>query len=121
MAARSGFWLATTAVLFAAAFTLAALMAPAYSSGETLLEANPELLARIAIALPLAITAGVWWLLHVACRHGRRLARGVALSVAWTLVVFAVLTGFSIGLAVMPIAIVLVLAAHVTPVAACRS
>ena len=116
MGSRHGFWFATTAVLFAMAFTAWALFSPAYSSGETIVEANPELLARVAIAFPLTITAVVWLLLHAACRHDLRWVRGIARGIAWTLVAFAWVTGFSIGLFVLPVAIVLVLASHLTPV-----
>lgn len=100
----------------AAAFTVWALFAPGYSSGETILEANPELSVRVAVAVPLLVTSTVWLLLHVACRFDAIWARRAALIVAWLLVAFAVVTGFSIGLLVLPGAVVLVLAASLTPV-----
>ena len=40
-----------------------------------------------------------------------------AWALAWLLVVFAVITGFSIGLFVLPVAVALVAAAALTPVA----
>ncbi len=113
---RSAFWLATGAVGCAAAFTAWALFAPAYSSGETLLEANPELSVRLAVAAPLVVTSTAWLLLHVACRFDAIWARRAALAVAWLLVAFAVVTGFSIGLFVLPGAVVLLAAALRTPV-----
>jgi hypothetical protein len=113
---RTAFWLATAAVLCAAAFTAWALFASAYSSGETILEANPERSVRVALAAPLLVTSAVWLLLHVACRFDALWARRAASTVAWLLVAFAVVTGFSIGLFVLPGAVLLVVAAARTPV-----
>ncbi len=110
--------LATVAVACAAAFTVWALTASAYSSGETLLQANPEASARVAIAIPVVVTSVVWLLLHVACRFEVSRARTAALALAWLLVAFAVVTGFTIGMFVMPAAAALVAAAVRTPVAA---
>jgi hypothetical protein len=110
------FGLATVAVVYAAAFTAWALTAPGYSSGETILEANPEVAVRVALAIPLLVTFSVWLLLHVACRLDATRARTAAKGVAWLLVAFAVITGFSIGLFVLPCAVLLVAAATLTPV-----
>jgi hypothetical protein len=118
---RLAFGLASAAVVYAAAFTVWALIAPAYSSGETLLEENPELSVRIAIAMPLLTTATVWLLLHHACRFDAARTRTTAKIVAWLLVAFAVITGFSIGLFVLPGAVMLVAAAALTPVARPRA
>ena len=63
------------------------------------------------------MTSTVWLLLHVACRFDARWARRAASTVAWILVAFALITGFSIGLLVLPAAIALVMAASLTPVA----
>jgi hypothetical protein len=112
-----GFWLATVAVVWAAAFTAWALFGSAYSSGETILEENPEFTVRVAIAAPLVLASTVWLLLHVACRFGAIWARRAASVLAWLLVAFAVVTGFSIGLLVLPAAVALVAAAALTPLA----
>jgi hypothetical protein len=109
-----GFWLANLALAWAALFTAWALFGSAYSSGESVWEANPD--ASVGLAAPLAVTATVWLLLHVACRHGARWARRAATVLAWLLVAFAVVTGFTIGLFVLPVAIALVAAAARTPV-----
>ena len=58
----------------------------------------------------------MWVLLHVACRFDATGAKGAALTVAWLLVAFALITGFSIGLFVVPGAVMLVIAASLTPV-----
>lgn len=113
---RTAFWLATAAVTCAAGFTVWALFAPAYSSGETILEANAEFSARVAIAAPLLVTSTVWLLLHVACRFDATWACRAASTVAWLLVAFALITGFSIGLFLVPCAVMLVIAASLTPV-----
>jgi hypothetical protein len=115
---RQAFGLATAAVAYAGAFTLWALTARVSSSGETLLEANPEVTVRLALALPLLITGGVWMLLRWACRSDTRWAKTVATGTAVVLVAFAAVTGFSIGMFVMPGALLLLLAALRTPVAA---
>ncbi len=114
---RAAFSLATVAVGCAAAFTVWALTASVYSSGQTILEVNPEASVRIAIALPVLLTSVVWLLLHVACRFDASGAKIAASTLAWLLVAFSVITGFSIGMFVMPAAIALVAAAAVTPVA----
>jgi hypothetical protein len=110
-----GFWLATLAVVWAALFTAWALFGSAYSSGESVLEENPA--ASVAVAAPLVLAATVWLLLHVACRYDVIGARRAASVLAWLLVAFALITGFSIGLFVLPAAIALVAAAALTPVA----
>ena len=118
-AGRAAFALATAAVVFAAAFTVWALTAGAYSSaGQTLVEANDELTVRLAIAAPLAVTTAVWLLLHAACRRNLASARSTELWIAWLLVAFSIISGFSIGLFVMPAALLLAAAAHFTPVTA---
>jgi hypothetical protein len=110
-----GFWLANLAVVWAALFTAWALFGSAYSSGETILEENPD--ATVAVAAPLVVVATVWLLLHLACRYDAVGARRAATVLAWLLGAFAVITGFSIGLFVLPAAIALVAAAALTPVA----
>jgi hypothetical protein len=109
-----GFWLANLAVVWAAFFTAWALFGSAYSSGESVLEENPD--AAVAVAAPLVLAATVWVLLHVACRYNAIGARTAAKVLAWLLVAFAVITGFTIGLFVLPAAIALVAAAALTPV-----
>ena len=111
-----GFWLANLAVVWAALFTAWALFGSAYSSGETILEENPERLVLVAVAAPLVLASAVWLLLHVACRFDATWARRAASAVAWLLVAFALITGFSIGLFVLPGAVLLVVAASLTPV-----
>ena len=79
------------------------------------LEENPD--APVALAAPLVLASTVWLLLHFACRYDAIGARRAATVLAWLLVAFAVITGFSIGLFVLPAAVALVAAAALTPVA----
>ncbi len=113
---RSALLLASAAVVWAAGFTIWALTASAYSDGQTLLEANPEAVTRVAVAVPLAASALVWALLTAACRTHNRWARTGGIVVASLLVLFAIVTGFTIGLFVLPGAVALVAAAVNTPV-----
>jgi len=115
---RGAFVLATGAVVWAAGFTAWALTAAAYSDGQTLLQANPEPVVRVAVALPLAASALVWVLLNAACRTNSRWARTSGIVAASLLVLFALVTGFTIGLFVLPGAVALVVAAVRTPVGA---
>jgi hypothetical protein len=113
---RIAFALATAAVVWAAGFTAWALTASTYSDGQTILEANPETTVRVAIAIPLAVSAIVWVLLSAACRGRQPWARTTGLVTAGLLVFFAVITGFTIGLFVLPGAVALLTAAVYTPV-----
>ena len=116
---RAAFWLATAAVAWSVGFTVWVLTASFYEpGGETILEANDELTVRVALLLPAAISALVWLALHIACRDGRRRPRTVGLAGASMLLGFALLTGFTIGMFVLPGAIALMAAAVMTPIRA---
>ena len=113
---RTAFWLATGAVAWAAAFTVWVLTASVYEpGGETILAANGELTVRIAVFVPVVTSALVWLALHIACRDGSRAARSAGLTAAFVLLGFALITGFTIGMFVLPGAIALTLAAAITP------
>ncbi len=107
---------ATLAVACAGAFTVWAHTASAYSDGQTILEANPGIGSELLIAMPLAVTALGWLLLHLACRYDRQEARTAGLTLAWLMVGFSIISGFSIGMFVMPAALAFVIAALMTPV-----
>ena len=113
---RAAFWLATGAVAWAAMLTVWVLTASFYEpGGETILAANDELSVRIALFVPVVVSAFVWLTLHIACRNDSRAARSLGLATASILLVFAILTGFTIGLFVLPGAIALTAAAALTP------
>ncbi len=112
----AAFWLASVAVAWAVGFTAWALTASFYEpGGQTILEANAELTVRIALFVPLVTSAFVWLALHVACRDASRSARRWGLAAASLLLVFAILTGFTIGTIVLPGAVALTAAAAMTP------
>ena len=115
MRGRLAFVLASCAVVWAAAFTVWALTATAYSDGRTILETNPDTIVRVALAAPLVLSLVVWYVLWVACNVHSAAARVVGLVLATLLALFAVVTGFTIGLFVFPGAAMLVGAAGVTP------
>jgi hypothetical protein len=69
----------------------------------------------IAGGLPLAFAVVIWGALHLACRRQSRPWRVVGLTLAWVLVAFSVVTGFSIGMLVMPAAALLLVGAVLTP------
>src|SRR3954470_24731253 len=95
-AATAPFVLATAGVVLAAAFTWWALTASAYSpGGETILEENPEPIVRVALAIPLATAVIVWGALHVGSRYASRAARVTGQTLAWLLVAFSVISGFT--------------------------
>ena len=108
---RVAFTLATAAVLWAAAFTWWALTASTYSDGQTILEANGEAIVRIAIAAPLVVSVIAWTALSIACHTDSRAAAGLGLGCASLLALFALVTGFTVGSAVMPGAGALLVAA----------
>lgn len=83
--------------------------------GETILVINEELSVRIVLFVPLVISGLVWLALHIACRNDNRAARSLGVAAACILLVFAILTGFTIGIFVLPGAIALTAAAALTP------
>ena len=115
---RAAFGLATGAVALAAAFTAWAFLGSAYSSGESVAEANPEALVRGVLLVPVVVSLVVWGLLHHACAHGSARAKTAATAAASVLCAVTVLTGFSIGLLLLPLAGALLAATVLTPVAA---
>ncbi len=113
---KVAFWFATAGVAFAAVFTLWALTASTYSSGQTLLEANEGLLPRVAIATPLIVASLVWAFLHLACRRDSEGWLRAGQVGASAVLAFAFITGFTIGIAIVPAGIALLVAALMTPV-----
>ena len=115
---RAAFGLATGAVALAAAFTAWAFFGVAYSTGESVSDANPEALVQGVLLVPVVLSLLVWGLLHHACAHGSARAKTAATVAASALCCLAVLTGFSIGLLLFPLAGTLLAASLLTPTAA---
>lgn len=100
---------ATTAVALAGVFTLWAVNEP------MLMQDDDVVTIRVAIALPLVLTTLGWVLLHLACRYDRAALRNAGAAVATVLYVLCLISGFSIGLLVMPAAAALMVAVALTP------
>ena len=69
----------------------------------------------VPVGIPALVAAVVGLALHRKCSRGSRASERLAWVLAWLLVGFGVLTGFSIGLFVLPMAALLVAAASLTP------
>lgn len=110
---RRAFVLAVLAFVWSVGLLAAALFAPAYGS-TTLVEENGSSVLLV-VAFPTIISAAVWLALW------RRCTRGGAVSgvVAWTCVsllgLFCLIALASIGLFVIPVAVLLACATSVTP------
>ena len=104
MAGRLAFVLSAGAVLWCAA--LVPLLTPAFDAADEPL---------VPLAIPLVLAAGVFGLLHRMCKTGSQAAGSVAAVLAGLLVAYAFVTGFSIGMAIMPAALAALAAATVMP------
>jgi hypothetical protein len=116
------FGLASAAAVYAALFFASAFFVPAYSgescivrldhgsectsTSATLVGVNG---ARVLVwvALPALAALAGWLLLHRQCATGSRTAGQLAWVVVVALLLFSFVTGFSIGLFVLPIALLL--------------
>ena len=96
------FGLAAVAVLWCAA--LLVLLPPGVASGDEWL---------IPLAIPLVLAVGTFVALSSECHRGR----GATLAgvLAWLLFAYSVISGFSIGMAIMPAATALLIARAVVP------
>ena len=113
---RTAFWLASIAVAWALGATVWVLTASFYEpGGQTILEANEELSVRVALFVPAVASVAVWLALRIACRDGKRAPRMTGLVVGLLLVLFTLITGFTIGSFFLPGAIALTVAAVTTP------
>jgi hypothetical protein len=124
---RLAFGLTVAGFAWAAALVPAALLVPVYSgktesgSGDSVstsatLVGENGLGVLLPIAIPAAVAALVWLALHRRCTHG------TAAYWAWSLVAllaaFSFVAAASIGMFLMPIALLLAGAAMLTPAAA---
>jgi hypothetical protein len=129
MNARSGRWaFRLTAVAFAwsSGLVAAALLAPFYggtsrtgsgpavSTSSTLVDVNGAGVLVVA-AIPAILTVIVWIALHRRCSRGSSRAAGLARAAVFALAVLAVVGAASIGLLVLPVALLLGAAVSLTP------
>jgi len=125
--------LTAAAFVWAAGLVVAALVVPVYSGTET--TGGPGLVSTttttsstlvgvnghgvlLVVALPALLTALVWLALHDKRTHGRRISGYIAWSLIGLLGAFCLLAMLSIGVFVLPVALLLAAAARLTPSAA---
>lgn len=110
-----------SAALVAAAFVLPVYGASETSSAGTHSSASLTLVAvngpgvLIPAGIPLLISATVWVVLHHECSHGGSIARYVAWALVMMLALGCLIGLASIGLFVVPVALLLARAAALTP------
>lgn len=110
---RRAFVLAVLAFVWSVGLLAAALFAPAYGS-TTLVEENGSGVLLV-VAFPAVISAAVWLALWRRCTRGGPVSGAVAWTCVSILVVFCLLGLASIGLFVIPVAVLLACATSVTP------
>lgn len=121
MQGRWAFGLATTAFAWALALIAAAVLAPVYTgagpggtSSSTLVQENgPRVL--LVIVVPAVLTAVAWAALHRRCSKGSRRAARLAWAIVSALAALAILGAATIGLFVLPVALLLAAAAVIAP------
>ena len=124
---RWAFGLTATAFAWALALVAAAFLVPVYegqtggsdgsgSTSATLVGEN-GLGALLPASLPALVTALVWLALHRKCSHGSRSGGRLASALVGLLAVFCLLAILSIGILVVPVAVLLACAARITPLA----
>jgi hypothetical protein len=114
---RSGRWafaLTAAAVAWCAMLVVAAFLVPVYNDGATLADDNGA-----AVALPVAIPAALALLTWLGLRHRCTRASRAGTLLAWIsialLAAFGLVGAASIGLFVLPAAVLLAAAASLTP------
>jgi hypothetical protein len=135
---RWAFGLTSASVLWGLALVPAAFLVPVYSTagstpatgrgvartveawhgGATLVAVNgASLRLLIVLALPAALAAVAWAGLHQLCTRGRITGRRVATAAILLLTALTVLTGFSIGIDMLPALALLIVGRALTPAA----
>ncbi len=127
---RRAFGLTVTAFLWSVGLVAAALLVPVYSGTEA---TGPPGLAGsttttsstlvggsgrgvlLVVSIPVLVTVFVWLALHDKCTHGRQGSGYVAWVLIGLLWAFCVLGALTIGIFVLPVALLLALAASLTP------
>jgi hypothetical protein len=131
---RASFALTAAAFCWALAIVAGAFVVPVYSGvsessdgsttirrtfSSTLVDEN-GLAVLIPLAVPVAMVVLVWFALHRRCSRGRVWAGSVAWAAIWMLGVFSFLTSASVGAILIPIVLMLVVAALLAPLPAGR-
>jgi amino acid permease len=105
--------LTVLAFVWSIGLLVAALLAPAYGSATLVDENGTRVL--VVIAVPAVISAAVWLALRRKCTRGGPVSGVVAWTCVSLLAVFCLLALASIGMFVMPVAVLLAWAVSVTP------
>lgn len=123
---RLAFTLTTLGVAGALALLPLAFLAPVYSgesvssggvtaaTSDTLVGIN-GLSVLVPLSVPLVLALAVWVGLHLRCSRGSVFGTALGWSCAAVLAVFSLVALFSIGVLVLPAALLLVVGAAVTP------
>jgi len=101
------------AFLWSVGLLVAAVVAPVYGSATLVDESGRGVLLMVAI--PAVITAIAWLALWRKCARGGRLTGYVAWACVWGLAAFCVVGILTIGVFVVPVAVLLARAAELTP------
>lgn len=103
---RRAFWLTVAALAWALGLFVVGAATLTNDNGVRILA---------PLAVPAVLTVLAWIALHHQGAHHSRAARRAAWIAIGLLVLFSLLTGFSIGLFVLPTAVLLIAAAALTP------
>lgn len=123
---HQAFWLTTAALVWSGALVAAAFLLPVYgvsaassagtrSSGSLTLVAVNGLGVLIPVGMPLLLSATAWMALHRKCSRGGSIAGYLAWALVAALAVGCLIAAASIGLFVVPVALLLARAAAITP------
>jgi hypothetical protein len=110
---RRAFVLTVLAFVWSIGLLVAALFAPAYGSATLVDENGTRVL--VVIAVPAVISAAVWLALWRKCTRGGSVSGVVAWTCVSLLAVFCLLALASIGMFVIPVAVLLAWAVSETP------
>ena len=128
---RLAFGLGAGAVLWALGLVLAAFLVPAYAGegcqassdgggvcaplpSETLFAVNGWRVVELLLGV-VALAAVAFWALHVYCATGARTAQRAAVGLIVLLGAFAIVGSLSIGFFVLPLVVLLIASAALTP------
>jgi hypothetical protein len=109
---RQAFVLTVLAFLWSVGLLAAALFAPAYGSTTLVQENGSGVL--IPVGIPAVISAAVWLALWRRCTRGGAVSRVVAWTCVSLLALFCLIALASIGLFVIPVAVLLACATSLT-------
>jgi hypothetical protein len=114
MRGRIAFGTSFLAVALSAVFVSAAFWAPMYSNGSTLVQDN-GMRVLIPVSIPLLLSLAAFAGLWLKCTRGSVAGERVAAAVLAVLAFFTILTGFSIGIFVLPLTALVAVAVALTP------